>query len=119
MSVFPTLKTGAVLQYPAQRTIQFSTQLLQFVDGSEQRFRDYQSALHRWIIQLDLLDEVELHGLREFFRTESGAFGSFGFTDPWSGVSYPHCTLESDTITEELRDELKGKTTLVVRENRS
>jgi phage-related protein len=118
MSDFPTLKTGAVLQYPAQKDIQFSTDVLRFADGSEQRFRGYKTSLHRWIIRLDLLDETELHVLREFFRTESGAAESFSFTDPWNGTVYPHCNLEGDEILEELRDEAKGKTALTVRENR-
>lgn len=119
MSTFPTLKTGAILQYPAQRGTQFSTQVLRFVDGSEQRFRDYPSPLHRWVIQLNLLDEVELHELRDFVRTESGAFGSFSFTDPWSGTLYPHCSLDGDEIAEQLQDEQKGKTSLTIRENRT
>jgi hypothetical protein len=34
MSAFPALKTGAVLQYPAQRAVQFSTDVVQFIDGS-------------------------------------------------------------------------------------
>lgn len=118
MSNFPTLRTGAVLQYPAQRTNQFSTQVLRFVDGSEQRFRNYQTPLRRWMIRLDLLDETELHVLREFFRTQNGAAGSFSFTDPWDGTKYPACSLESDEMTEELKDELKGLTNLTVRENR-
>jgi hypothetical protein len=68
MSTFPTLKTGAVMQYPAQRGLQFSTTALQFVDGSEQRFCNYQSVLRSWAIQLSLLDQSELHELQEFFR---------------------------------------------------
>jgi len=73
MSDFPILKTGAILQYPAQKAIRFSTAVLRFVDGAEQRFRDYQMPLRRWTIQLDLLDENELHVLNEFFRAQSGA----------------------------------------------
>ncbi len=118
MSAFPTLKTGAVAQYPAQRATQFSTDVVRFVDGSEQRFPGYATPLRRWTIRLDLLDETELHTLREFFRTESGAAEGFSFTDPWTSTVYPHCNLEGDEIAEELRDGAKGKTTLTVSENR-
>lgn len=43
--MFPTLKTGATLQYPAQRATAFSTDVVRFVDGSEQRFRDIKRRL--------------------------------------------------------------------------
>jgi len=33
--MFPTLKTGAVVQYPAKRVLRFNTQALRFLDGSE------------------------------------------------------------------------------------
>ncbi len=118
MSDFPTLKTSAVLQYPGQKAARFSTQVVRFVDGSEQRYRDYQGRLHRWMIRLDLLDEGEMHLLREFFRAESGAVGTFTFTDPWDGTKYQNCSLEGDEMVEELSDEMKGKTALTVRENR-
>lgn len=119
MSAFPTLKTGAVLQYPAQRTVQFSTDIVQFVDGSEQRFQNFASPLHSWTIQLDLLDEQELHVLRGFFLTEAGAAGDFSFTDPWDGTVYPSCCFATDTMLEQLMDEAKGKTSLVVQEKRN
>jgi len=118
MSAFPTLKTGATLQYPAQRATEFSTDVVKFVDGSEQRFRGYQTPLRRWSIRLELLDETELHTLREFFRTQSGAAESFSFTDPWDGTVYPNCSLDGDEMAEELDDAEQGKTTLTVVENR-
>ena len=65
--MFPTLKTGAVTQYPAKRTLQFNTDALRFLDGTEQRFRDNSSVLHQWTIQLDLLDESELAAFDQFF----------------------------------------------------
>ena len=119
MSTFPTLKTGATLQYPAQRATEFSTDIVRFVDGSEQRFRGYQTPLKRWNIRLDLLDETELHTLREFFRTQSGAAESFSFTDPWDGTVHPDCRLTGNEMADELDDAEQGKTTLTVSENRT
>jgi hypothetical protein len=119
MSTFPILSTGAVLQYPANKTYGFSTQVLRFVDGSEQRFCDYPQLLHRWIVSLDLLNETEMNALREFFRIQEGASGQFSFTDPWDGIQYLSCSLETDQMREKLLDEGRGSTTLVIRENRS
>jgi hypothetical protein len=117
MSTFPTLKTGAVMQYPAQRDVTFSTTALQFVDGSEQRFRSYHTPLHRWVIQLSLLDQSELQRFREFFRAMSGRAENFAFTDPWDGTSYPSCSLGSDSMTAALASEWSGETSLTVLEN--
>ena len=119
MSTFPTLKTGAVMQYPAQRGLQFSTTALQFVDGSEQRFRNYQTALHRWVIQLSLLDQSELQELEEFFRGIAGPAGDFAFTDPWDGTNYASCSLASDSMAAVLAGEWNGETSLTVLENGS
>lgn len=119
MSQFPTLKTGAVMQYPARKSIEFSTTVVRFMDGSEQRYGLYQTPLHRWTVQLDLLDDSELHQLREFFRSQSGQFGSFSFTDPWDGTVYPSCTLAADEMSDTLRDVFDGRTSLTIQENRS
>jgi hypothetical protein len=117
MSTFPTLKTGALMQYPAQRGVQFSTVALQFVNGSEQRFRSYQAPLHRWVIQLSLLDQAELQELQEFFRSLEGRAENFAFTDPWDATTYGSCSLESDSITAVLAGEWNGQTALTVTEN--
>lgn len=119
MSAFPTLKTGAVMQYPAKREVTFSTAALQFVDGSEQRFRGYQAPLHRWTIPLRLLDQAEWHQFQDFFRAMSGRAENFAFTDPWDGTSYSSCSLGSDSMTAILAGEWNGETMLTVLENGS
>ena len=119
MSQFPTLKTGAVMQYPAQKNVQFSTTVVRFMDGSEQRFRLYPTVLHSWTVQLSLLDESELHQLREFFRGQNGQFGSFTFTDPWDSTVHSTCSLETDDMSDTLQDVADGKASLTIRENRS
>jgi hypothetical protein len=118
MSNFPLLKTGAVLQYPATRHIQNSTCVLRFVDGTEQRFREYQSPIRRWTVRLDLLDETEMAAMEEFLTSQQGQSGCFSFTDPWDGTVYANCSLESDVIPLEFGGLFRGRTTLVVKENR-
>ena len=118
METFPTLKTGAILQYPAQKEVRFATEVLRFIDGSEQRFRTYQTPLHRWMIRLDLLDQSELQLLREFFRSQAGAADNFVFNDPWDGGTYPDCCIEGTEMAQQLMDEMRGQTSLTVRENR-
>ena len=72
MPTLPLLKTGAVMQYPAAKEASYSTGIVRFVDGGEQRYRDYKAPLLRWIIRLDLLDEAELSGLEDFFLERDG-----------------------------------------------
>jgi len=115
---FPTLSTGAVAQYPADRTRQFSTQVCRFLDGSDQRFRGYGAPLLRWAIRLDLLTEAELVNLEAFFLSEEGRSGSFAFTDPWDGTVYSNCSFDGDTFAAGFQDVSRGAAQMVVKENR-
>ena len=72
MANFPALKTGAVAQYGSDRSRRFSTRVLRFLDGSEQRFPGLGTPLLQWVIRLDLLDESELANLELFFEDEGG-----------------------------------------------
>jgi phage-related protein len=119
MANFPALKTGAVAQYGSDRSRHFSTQVLRFVDGSEQRFAGYQAALLQWTIRLDLLDEAELAALEAFFESEGGRVGSFSFTDPWDGTVYPSCSFGSDDLELKFQEIARGQTQMVVKENRT
>jgi hypothetical protein len=119
VATFPTLKTGAVAQYGSDRTRVFSTQVLRFVDGSEQRFPGYGTAVLQWVIRLDLLDESELEALELFFESEGGRVGTFSFTDPWDGTVYTNCSFGSDDLAMTFQDVARGKTQVVVKENRT
>ncbi|MCP5112756.1 MAG: DUF2460 domain-containing protein [bacterium] len=119
MSDFPQLKSGAVAQYPAQKSIAYSTQVMRFLDGTEQRFRHFGAPVRRWVIQLDLLDEAELAAMEQFFLGEQGRLGEFEFTDPWTGAVHTNCSLDEDDARLDYLREGRGNTTLIVRENRS
>jgi hypothetical protein len=118
MNEFPKLKTGAVAQYPAQRLTRFSTQILHFVDGSEQRYREWSGALRRWVIELTALDEEEIDALESFVIAEQGNYGTFTFTDPWDGEEYSECSLEDPEAVFAFTGFHDGRTRLVVRQNR-
>jgi len=115
---FPTLKTGAVAQYPADRTRNFSTTVYRFVDGTEQRYPQYGTALKKWAIRLALLEELELTALGDFFVSVAGRAGEFSFTDPWDGTVYPRCCFDSDVFDAQFLGEAKGSAVVIVREKR-
>jgi hypothetical protein len=114
---FPVLKTGAITQYPAARSLHFETEVVRFLDGAEQRFRKHKAALRRWVIRLDLLSDEEMYALEAFFTSEQGRFGEFGFTDPHDNTHYPKCSFESDSADFKWREILRGQTMLVIRQN--
>jgi len=119
MATFPQLKTGAVAQYPATKSLRFQNQTIRFLDGSEQRYRDAAGLLHQWVIQLSDLDESEMAEFEQFFEQNQGRLGNFEFTDPWDGTQYPNCSLASDELALSSLAEMRGKTSLTIVENRS
>ena len=119
MESFPVLKTGAVAQYPAVESVQFRNQVLRFVDGSEQRFRDAGSPLHTWVIRLSNLDDAEMAALEGFFCANNGPLTSFTFTDPWSATKYPNCYIDGDDLAIEWTGEMKSRTSIRIHEGRA
>ena len=117
MNEFPTLKTGAVLQYPAGKRLECSTRVTRFLDGSEQRFRDFAAPVQYWAIRLDLLTELEMRQVQDFHEAKQGQYGSFAFVDPWDGAEYANCSFTSDLLTLEYREEARGQLALVIRNN--
>lgn len=118
MAEFPKLRTGAVAQYPTSRSLIFSTRVIEFVDGAEQRYREWDARLRRWEIRLGLLDEAEMSAIEEFFIARRGRADSFEFNDPNENVTYPDCSFETDSLSLEFEGEGRGKTTLIIKENR-
>jgi hypothetical protein len=118
MATFPQLKTGAVAQYPATRTFRFQNQILRFLDGTDQRYRDSAGPLYAWEIRLDQLDETEMAEMQAFFLANQGSFASFAFTDPWSGQVYQNCSLASDDMNITSLAEMRTSTSFMVIQNR-
>lgn len=119
MASFPLLRTSAVAQYPLTCKSSFSTEILQFVDGSEQRYRNYGRPIRRWAVQLNQLDEGEVAALRQFFREQAGVTGRFSFTDPITETAYANCSFDQPVLTGELREVQCGAATLIIRTNES
>ena len=117
MATFPKLKTGAVAQYPATRSVRFQNQTLRFLDGQAQRYRDAGKGLLLWEIRLDQLDEGEQAAVEDFFSQNQGAFGSFAFTDPHDGHVYDNCSLESDGLELAVLSEMHSSIIVAVVEN--
>jgi len=111
---FPTLRTGAVAQYPLNRGLRFQTQAVRFMDGSLQRYRIYGTNLRRWAVKLDLLDEQELGALIAFVEQQGGA--TFAFTDPLTGDNVANCMISGQAFTASMTDEMNAQATVSIEE---
>ncbi len=119
MADFPLLKTGAIAQYPSERSVAQPARVLCFVDSAEQSFRLQATSLKRWILNLTLLDEDELARLGAFFDAKAGQLSDFSFADPWDGTVYASCRFEADELTEQIVGEGRAAVRLVIQQNRT
>lgn len=117
MSDFPKLKTGAAVQYPLTRELSFSTEVMHFLDGSQQRFPNHGSPLRRWFIRLDQLDDAEVDAIERFFSQQQGPYGSFSFRCPIEQIDYPDCSVENPELALHWLAIHQGQLELVIRQN--
>jgi hypothetical protein len=106
------------MQYPASREARFVNTRVQFIDGSEQRYRTSSGVSKRWTILLRLLDDHEIHELEHFFNDCQGSYGSFVFVDPADGTEYSDCSLSQDEFAATAIDEMRHSATIVIVQNR-
>jgi hypothetical protein len=98
MSLFPQLKSGAVLQYPTSRAICSRVRVLRFVDGSEQRFAVQKAFPRKWVVEYSGLDDQETNELETFVRGQAAIGERFAFEDPWDGSVQDNCRISGDAI---------------------
>lgn len=111
---FPILRSGAIAQYPLVRELRENAEVVRFLDGSAQAYRNQPGPFRRWVIDLALLDEIELGALRQFFEQQKGGWGSFGFNDPFSGETFAACSFENDQFPESQEAEGRNAVRLVI-----
>jgi hypothetical protein len=116
MATFPLLSTGAVAQYPLVRSTDYAVEIVDFLDGTNQRCLTRGKRLRRWRISLALLTEAELEQIEVFFDAAQGDFGRFTFTDPFTGEAVPNCRLGNSSLTTEYNAEASGKSSLWIEE---
>jgi hypothetical protein len=114
MASFPTLKTGAVAQYPLQTGLRYASGVVQFLDGSRQSYRIQGPALRRWSIQLNGLDEGELADVTAF--VEQQCLAPFTFTDPVTGQTAARCIIAGQRMDAAMMQEENGQATLIIEE---
>ncbi len=115
--IFPNLRTGKVAQYPFERNISYATDMVQFLDQSEQVYQDGDAARRRWILSLHELDDNEIATLRDFFEQQQGGKGDFSFTDPYDSTTIPACSFLEDAFPITQGDEALNEAVLTIFEH--
>lgn len=117
MPTFPTLRTGAITQYPLDRSASFAGEVNRFLDFSRQAYRDLGSVKKSWTIALDLLDAGEIAVLKAFFEQQQGSNGVFTFVDPVDSSVHATCSFSSDSFLQQQRSESSNAARLTVYEH--
>ena len=116
MATFPLLSTGAVAQYPLARSTAYRVEIVDFLDGSDQRCLTRGKRLRRWRISLALLTHTELEQIEVFFDSVQGDFATFTFSDPFTGEDVSNCRLGDSALTTEYVAETNGAASLWIEE---
>lgn len=104
MNTFPTITSAAVTQYPAAIEYSQGVQVIQFLDGSDQRYLLQPTMLRMWRINLTLLNEQEIHEIELFFSSQQGTYSPFIFPDPFTGTNVSNCRFAAPGLLTEYID---------------
>ena len=97
MADFPALRSGVVGMYPATLGVRFNTEVVQFVNDSEQRWA-VAPALGDFELTFTDLNGYDFSILVDFFRSMKGQFDQT-WTLPMGGQTFNSCTFMQDDIT--------------------
>lgn len=113
-AIFPSLHSGAVAQYPVSMITGQSTQIVRFLDGTDQRYLQQGRFFRSWQIKLNLLNETEIAQIEAFFISQQGDYSSFSFPDPFSGAVVANCRLASSGLGSQYVDVDSASTSIWV-----
>lgn len=82
MSVYPQLTSGAISQFPMQKTRETRTVVNTLADGSSIKLADDNGGSTGWQLQYAGLTDAETTNLQQFFESCEGSLNSFTFVDP-------------------------------------
>ncbi|SRR5579884_5590 len=98
MNTFPTITSNAVTQYPAAIQYSQGVQVIEYLDGADQRYLLQPRMLRLWRINLAQLNEDEVQQIETFFAGQQGTYSPFAFPDPFTGTVVGNCRLAASTF---------------------
>lgn len=82
MLIYPQLTSGALTQFPVQKTAFQRTVVNTMADGSSIRVADPSGASVEWQLSYAEISDTELSNLQSFFASAAGSLEPFTFLDP-------------------------------------
>src|ERR1039457_3738684 len=82
MPTYPQLGSGALSQFPVQKTRRLRTVVNQAADGSTIKLADPAAEATEWLLTYADLSDAEAAALRAFFDSAEGTLNGFTFLDP-------------------------------------
>ncbi|GEM_PF-568054 len=115
---FPTLRTGAVAQYPLTRAASIPVESYTFLNFARQAYRDAVAPKRTWTVALNELDSGEITTLKAFFEQQQGQYGVFTFIDPWDQTTHTNCSFSNDVFDHSQKNaETLNNTSLTIYEH--
>jgi hypothetical protein len=112
MPNLPSLQSGSTVQYPFVTSLRYSTGIIRFVDGSEQRFSHTRGVHRTWTVGLRDLNPSEIEAVAAFATSSDKQ--AFTFYDPVTGEVHSQCTLLAQPVTVEHADEQRAHLSLTI-----
>jgi hypothetical protein len=82
MAIYPQLGSGALSQFPVQKTRRVRTVVNRAADGSMIKLADPAAEITEWVLAYTDLNDQETAALRAFFNATEGTLNGFTFLDP-------------------------------------
>lgn len=95
MASLPTVRSGAKALYPIRRTNNFSTRVIQFQNGTEQRWKS-RAPLNEFALQYTRINSTDRAALETFWASIKGSFDkTWDFT---LSTTYGNCVMLDDKL---------------------
>ena len=119
MFIFPDNLIPALFQHPCTRRTIYSTQVVTFVGGTEQRYALAGAPLRTWQAGPRLLSDKTVEQLAAFFDLVKGPTNPFRFRDPWEDVTYPVCFFQDDGLEIAAREQDRNAVSFAIVEGKA
>jgi len=116
MPNLPSLQTGSTVQYPFVTSLKYSTEIIRFVDGSEQRFSQSGNVHRAWNVEFRDLTPSETEAIAAFVEDSTSTNQEFAFHDPVTGEVHSHCRLAAERVPVQHAGEKRSNLWLTIKE---
>lgn len=86
MTVFPQLSSGAIAQFPIERTSEFRTIVNESLDGTRVLVEDVAFGQRTWLLPYSELTDAEWQAIEDLFNQMEGRLGTFQFLEPGANL---------------------------------